>query len=63
MSDGQTRAVVDVAEERPVRCARCGRRIDVCAFCQDEACRAVICYRCLREALGESLAQPHAHGG
>ena len=50
-------------EERRFTCSRCGRRIELCAFCEDAACANVICYRCLREDLGESLALPHPHGG
>ena len=55
--------VVDVSDGRSLRCQRCGRRIELCAFCQDPACRNIICYRCLREELRQSLVQPHAHGG
>src|ERR671923_721699 len=50
-------------EARPLTCSRCGRRIATCAFCEDASCAPVICARCLREALGESLALPHGHRG
>jgi hypothetical protein len=49
--------------ERLMRCTRCGTRIELCAFCESPACRHVICYRCLRQELGQSVVQPHAHGG
>jgi hypothetical protein len=44
-------------------CTRCGAGIEVCAFCESPDCSNVICYRCLRQELRQSLAQPHAHGG
>ena len=56
-------AVAEVADGRDARCERCGRRIEVCAFCQDPACMHVICYRCVRTELRESLDLPHTHGG
>ena len=49
--------------ERLLRCTRCGSRIELCAFCESADCGHVICYRCLREELGQSVVQPHAHGG
>jgi hypothetical protein len=52
-------------EELPqiVACLRCGTPIEVCAFCESGICPDMICFRCLRADLGQSLAQPHAHGG
>ncbi len=44
-------------------CTRCGVGVELCAFCDREACRHPICYRCLRGELHESMAHPHAHGG
>jgi hypothetical protein len=44
-------------------CTSCGVVLEVCAFCERERCPEAICYRCLRNALGESLAEPHTHGG
>jgi hypothetical protein len=44
-------------------CTRCGATVERCAFCERDECAEAICYRCLRLALGESLAQPHEHGG
>jgi hypothetical protein len=60
---GESPAIVVAPDDRILRCQRCDRRIVVCAFCQDEECRHVVCYRCLREQLRQSLASPHAHGG
>ena len=56
-------ALVEVAEGRDVRCERCGRGIEVCAFCQDPGCVHVICYGCLRTELRTSLEVLHRHGG
>jgi hypothetical protein len=44
-------------------CTRCGVVIEVCAFCERAECPEAICARSLRIELGESMAQPHAHGG
>ena len=44
-------------------CTRSGVAIEVCAFCERADCPEAICARCLRVELGESMAQPHAHGG
>lgn len=44
-------------------CTSCGAVIDVCFFCERAPCPEAMCYRCLRIALGESMAEPHAHGG
>jgi hypothetical protein len=44
-------------------CTSCGVILELCAFCEREHCPEAICSRCLRIALGESMAQPHAHGG
>jgi hypothetical protein len=46
-----------------LRCTRCGARIELCAFCESVDCSLAICYRCLRQELRQSLAQPHPHGG
>jgi hypothetical protein len=46
-----------------LQCTRCGARIELCAFCESADCSDVICYRCLRQELRQSLAQPHEHGG
>lgn len=48
---------------RVLVCTSCGVALEVCAFCERDRCPEAICYRCLRKALGESLAEPHAHGG
>lgn len=44
-------------------CAGCGRELEACAFCESEECGEATCYRCLVIDLGETLAQPHEHGG
>jgi hypothetical protein len=44
-------------------CSSCGRLIDCCEFCEATDCRTPICYRCLQLAVGQAVAQPHAHGG
>jgi hypothetical protein len=49
--------------EARLACTRCGARIELCAFCERIDCAHPICYRCLRRELGQSLVQPHAHGG
>jgi hypothetical protein len=49
--------------EALLRCTRCGALIELCAFCERADCPSVICYRCLRQELRQSLAQPHAHDG
>jgi hypothetical protein len=49
--------------EARLECTRCGARIELCAFCERADCPSPICYRCLRQVLRQSLAQPHAHGG
>jgi hypothetical protein len=46
------------------RCSRCRRTIEDCACCDDRECDAkAICYECLRLAVGQAVAHPHAHGG
>lgn len=47
----------------PATCTRCGVVVELCAFCEREVCPEMICYRCLRIQLGQSMAHPHAHGG
>ncbi len=44
------------------RCEECDRTIEECGFC-GERCGVEICYRCCLVALGETLEQPHPHGG
>jgi hypothetical protein len=44
-------------------CRVCGVDVERCAGCERERCGAMICYRCLRLQLGQSLAHPHVHGG
>ena len=40
--------------EHAIVCAGCGREIDTCAFCDEDACETAICYRCLLYELGEA---------
>jgi hypothetical protein len=44
-------------------CKGCERGIEVCAFCDEDGCGEEICYRCLLVELGETVSQPHQHGG
>ena len=44
-------------------CKDCDKRIESCACCDEEDCGAAICFECLVTELGQSLAQPHDHGG
>jgi hypothetical protein len=37
-----------------LRCAGCGREVDYCAFCDEEACATCVCYRCVLFELGEA---------
>ncbi len=37
-----------------IACVGCGREIDCCAFCDEDACEAAICYRCLLYELDEA---------
>jgi hypothetical protein len=44
-------------------CLECRAEVECCAFCERDDCSETICYKCLRIALGQALAQPHVHGG
>ncbi len=44
-------------------CIRCGVGIELCAFCERDACPEPICAKSLRIELRESMAEPHEHGG
>jgi hypothetical protein len=44
-------------------CSQCDRGIEWCEFCDEMNCPFALCYRCVNEALGQALAQPHPHGG
>lgn len=46
-----------------IRCATCGKTVEVCAYCEEPECRHVICHECLNVALAQSKPQPHPHGG
>ena len=45
------------------RCSGCDKAIDLCACCEDETCESPICRDCLSIAVGQSMPQPHSHGG
>jgi hypothetical protein len=51
------------AEAATATCGRCGSRIDGCAFCENDACRDLLCYRCVRLVLRQQVVEPHGHGG
>jgi hypothetical protein len=54
----------DARQNEPkLECAGCGRRIDYCACCEDEACEKCICHRCLMFELGQARPSLHTHGG
>lgn len=50
-------------EETKGTCRGCGREIEWCSFCDRPDCDAAICFPCVSVELGESVAQPHEHGG
>jgi hypothetical protein len=50
-------------EPTALRCAECDEPIVDCQLCDEPGCPRAICYRCMTRALGETTAQPHAHGG
>ena len=53
-----------IAEEpTALWCSECDEPIVECEFCDEPDCPRAICYGCITRALGETMAQPHAHGG
>ena len=50
-------------DKRELRCHDCGGVLACCEFCDSEECQKPICYGCVIVALGESVPQPHSHGG
>ena len=46
-----------------LRCAQCDEPIAECELCDGQDCFRAICYGCITLALGETIAQPHGHGG
>lgn len=50
-------------EDRTVVCVACGREIEACYCCENAECGAAICARDVILRTGESIAQPHTHGG
>ncbi len=55
----------DVSEktDEPFPCTHCGELIECCELCDEPGCSAPTCYECLNVELGQSLSQPHVHGG
>lgn len=50
--------------DRPVVvCTGCERTLERCRVCAREECDRPTCYRCLIVDTGQSLEQPHGHGG
>lgn len=54
---------LDTGSNEAHRCKQCEVAVECCAVCEREDCSDLMCYRCLRLALGLTLPQPHAHGG
>jgi len=46
-----------------LQCSECDEPIAECELCDEPECPQAICYSCITLALGETMAQPHAHGG
>ena len=44
-------------------CSGCGAEIECCEVCGDEPCPKALCSTCLSLAVGQSVPQPHTHGG
>ena len=49
--------------EQAIVCRGCDRTMEVCSFCENEGCGEAVCYRCLIVDLGETIVEPHGHGG
>jgi hypothetical protein len=45
------------------QCSTCDDRIERCEVCERAECSTAVCYGCLIVALGQSVPQPHVHGG
>ena len=50
-------------ERTVLRCSDCGDEIECCEFCDDPDCPVALCYECVHLTLGETVPQPHPHGG
>jgi hypothetical protein len=50
-------------QDEEVACVHCGRKLEECAFCDEQHCNAAICYECVVVEVRQSLPQPHRHGG
>lgn len=53
---------MSVAMTAVVRCAKCGKEVEICEGCQEPDCVSVVCYRCMNRLLGQSWPDPRAHG-
>ena len=49
--------------EASTLCCGCGTVIEYCEVCGDEPCPQAVCLRCLSLAVGQSVPEPHTHGG
>lgn len=47
----------------PVSCSHCNRSIEICECCEEPGCETAVCYGCLYVAVGQTVKQPHDHGG
>ncbi len=54
---------MSTTETHAARCCECDEHIECCVFCEEEGCSLLVCYTCLIVAMGESVPQPHEHGG
>ena len=59
----QVRGSAVTSVDEPSGCTRCSGAIVACAVCDREGCPHLLCYRCVRIALGQEVPQPHGHGG
>jgi hypothetical protein len=51
--------MLDEESEEAPTCKQCSTAVECCAFCERKDCSETICHRCLRIALGQSLAHPY----
>jgi hypothetical protein len=50
-------------EEDVCICTKCGRHTACCAVCERLDCEELLCYRCLRLEIRQSIPVLHEHGG
>jgi hypothetical protein len=46
-------------KDTDVKCAECGKSVEVCFLCEELECRNVICRQCLDIALGQAKPVPY----